>query len=196
MRTDASPHSFNALTAVTGIAGILLGVIVGFVLGAEQVRYATPVATVAAAAPAAALASEAEIQAYHDILAADPKNAKAAVQLANKLYDAGRFTEAIPHYQQALALQPEDVNVSTDLATALFYAGRVDEALAQLDRSLAIDPAHAQTWFNVGIVRRDGRQDAQGAVTAWTRLLEISPGYPDAARVRTLIAETQARPAK
>jgi tetratricopeptide (TPR) repeat protein len=72
----------------------------------------------------------------------------------------------------------------------------VDEALAQLDRSLAIDPAHAQTWFNVGIVRRDGRQDAQGAVTAWTRLLEISPWYPVAARVRTLIAETQARPAK
>ena len=68
---------------------------------------------------------------------------------------------------------------------------QLDDALKQLETSLAIDPKHAQSLFNLGIVRRDGRKDAKGAVEAWTRLLEVAPDYPEAARVRTLIQETK-----
>ena len=95
--------------------------------------------------------------------------------------------------QQAFTLDPTNVNVSTDLATALYYAGRADEALAQFDRSLAIDPKHGQTLFNVGIVKRDGRNDPKGAIAAWERLLTSVPAYPEAARVRTMIAELKSR---
>jgi tetratricopeptide (TPR) repeat protein len=83
------------------------------------------------------------------------------------------------------------VNVSTDLGTAMFYAGRPDEALAQLQASLAIDASHAQTLFNIGIVKRDGKNDRKGAVEAWERLLASNPGYPEAARVRSLINEAK-----
>ena len=114
-----------------------------------------------------------------------------ATELANKLYDAGRYAEAIPYYQQAFALDAKNVNVSTDLGTALFYAGRTDEALTQFDTSLAIDPSHAQTLFNLGIVRRDGKKDSRGAVEAWERLLNVAPDYPQADRVRTLIAQAK-----
>ena len=85
------------------------------------------------------------------------------------------------------------MNVSTDLATSLYYAGRPDESLAQLERSLAIDPRHGQTLFNVGIVRRDGKNDARGAITAWERLLASVPDYPEAGKVRTMIAELKTR---
>ena len=199
MRTQQQ-KSFSALTAVTGIAGILLGVIVGYIIGAGQAGPSPQVAATAmaespgAAAPAAqatAVVTDAELQAYRDILTRDPKNSKAATDLANKLYDAGRYAEAIPYYQQAHALDPKNANVSTDLATALYYAGRPDEALVQLERSLEADPRHAQTLFNIGIVKRDGKKDGKGAIEAWRRLLEIDPNYPDAARVRSLIAETK-----
>ena len=186
---------FTPLNAITGIAGILFGVIVGYVIGSGQLQ-GTATASVIAAAPAAApqsttLVTDADLQPYRDILAQDPKNAGAATALANKLYDAGRYGEAIPIYQQALTNDPKNVNVSTDLGTALFYAGRSDEALVQLQKSLAIDPTHAQTLFNIGIVRRDGKSDRKGAVEAWERLLAANPNYPEAARVRSLINESK-----
>ena len=193
MRTKSS-SSLSALNIVTGIAGIFFGVIVGYIVGSGQgqtTMVSSPPAQAAApaAAPATAVADEGELQAYRNILASDPKNVKAAVQLANRLYDAGRYAEAIPYYQQALAIESKDANVSTDLGTALYYAGRPDEALAQLDKSLAIDPAHAQTLFNMGIIRRDGKKDAKGAREAWERLLKIAPDYPEAERVRTMLSQ-------
>jgi cytochrome c-type biogenesis protein CcmH/NrfG len=195
--TGRHRDSVTALTAVTGIAGILFGVIVGYLLGASQRETGrVPVAaTSAAAAPAApaALVNEQELQSFRNILASDPKNVRANVELANRLYDAARYTEAIPYYQEALRGDPANVNVSTDLATALYYSGRPDDALAQFDKSLAIDPKHGQTLFNVGIVRRDGKHDPKGAIAAWERLLGSVPDYADAGKVRTMIAELKTR---
>ncbi len=115
------------------------------------------------------------------------------MELGNRLYDARRYAEAIPYYQQAFTLDPKNVSVSTDLATALYYAGRADEALAQFEKSLALDPRHAQTLFNLGIVRRDAKNDPKGAIAAWERLLTDAPDYPDAPKVRTMLAELKQR---
>jgi tetratricopeptide (TPR) repeat protein len=150
----------------------------------------------AAAAPAPPLVDESQLRGYRDILARDPKNATAAVQAGNMLYDAQRYVEAIPFYQQAFALLPNDINVSTDLGTALWYAGRADEALAQYEKSLAINATHAQTLFNAGIVRADGKGDYAGAVAAWDRLLKTNPSYPDVIKVRSLMADAQAKAGK
>lgn len=191
-----SRDSFTPLTAITGVAGVLFGIIVGYMLGTSQATSATvqanaPVA--ASAAPATNLASEQELQAYRNILASDPKNLRANSELANKLYDAGRYAESIPYYQQAYTLDPKNVSISTDLGTALYYAGRADEALAQFDKSLALDAKHAQTLFNVGIVKRDAKNDPKGAIEAWERLLATVPDYPDAAKVKTMVAELKTR---
>lgn len=193
----ANDHFFTALNAVTGIAGILFGIIVGYILGSGQLTggsVAPPSVPTAAGAPAAqatTLITEADLRPLRDVLANDPKNARAAEALGNKLYDAGRYAEAVPYYQQSLANDPKNVNVSTDLGTALYYAGRPDEALVQLQKSLALDGGHAQTLFNVGIVKRDGKNDRKGAVEAWERLLAANPSYPEAAKVRALIAESK-----
>lgn len=180
---------------MTGVAGILFGLMAGYILGtgsAPQAQAAAP--AVSASVPhdhPTTVVNEQELQAYRDILARDPKNVKAAVELANRLYDAGRYADAVPYYRQALAVEPRSANVSTDLATALYYLGRTDDALEQLDASLAIDPTHAQTLFNLGIVRRDGKKDAKGAVEAWQRLLDAHPEYPDAERVKALLAQAR-----
>jgi tetratricopeptide (TPR) repeat protein len=181
------------MNAITGIAGILFGIIVGYVMGSGQFQARGEVgATPQTAAPqSTTLVTDADLQPYRNVLAQDPKNAGAATALGNKLYDAARYSEAVPYYQQALAGDPKNVNVSTDLGTALFYAGRPDDALAQLQKSLDIDPNHAQTLFNIGIVKRDGKNDRKGAVETWERLLASNPAYPEAARVRSLIADAK-----
>jgi len=181
---------------VYAIATMMFGAIAGYIIAVQAGRGApaTAVATQAAATQAPAhIVDEGELRAYREILARDPKNATAAVKAGNMLYDAQRYVEAVPFYQQAFALLPGDINVSTDLGTALWYSGRAEEALAQYDKSLAIDATHAQTLFNVGIVRADGTHNYAGAVDAWERLLKSNPSYPDVVKVRSLIADTRAK---
>jgi cytochrome c-type biogenesis protein CcmH/NrfG len=181
-------YSWMVYTMAAGLAGLLAGYVIAAQGGRGPVATGVPTAPVAAATP---VVDESELRAYRDILARDPKNLTAAVKAGNLLYDAQRYPEAIGFYQQAFALNPRDINVSTDLGTALWYAGRADEALAQYDKSLAIEPSHAQTLFNVGIVRADGKHDYAGAVAAWDTLLKSNPAYPDVAKVRSLMADAR-----
>jgi len=178
------------------VCALLVGGLGGYLIAVAGTRPGagpgpTALAVSQPAAPATPLVDEAALQALRDILSRDPKNLQAAVNAGNMLYDAHRYVEAIAFYQQAFALDAADVNVSTDLGTALWYSGRPDEALAQYDRSLAISPAHAQTLYNIGIVRADGKHDYPGAATAWEKLLETSPAYPHAAEVRQLLADAR-----
>jgi cytochrome c-type biogenesis protein CcmH/NrfG len=170
----------------------MFGIIVGYMLGVSQPGVGqSPVAAVSAqtATTAPPAVNEQELQSFKNVLASDPKNVQASIEIANRLYDAQRYAEAVPYYQKAFTLDPKNVDVSTDLATALYYAGRADDALAQFDKSLALDPKHGQTLFNLGIVKRDAKNDPQGAIAAWERLLASVPDYADSARVRTMITE-------
>jgi len=176
---------------VYAVAVMMVGGLAGYVISVQGGPAGPGAATTSApesAAAATPLVDESELRAYREILTRDPKNAQAAVKAGNLLYDARRYVEAIPLYQQAFALTPTDINLSTDLGTALWYAGRADEALAQYEKSLALDAAHAQTLFNVGIVRSDGKHDYRGAIAAWERLLKSNPGYPDIPKVQSLLA--------
>lgn len=188
--------TISSAALASGVAGALFGVIAGYVIASHRptgiVAAPTAAAAPATAAPAATpVIDDRELQAFKDILARDPTNVRAAVELGNRLYDAGRFGDAILYYQQALALEPGNINVSTDLATSLWYAGQVDAALAQFDRSLAIDATHPQTLFNIGIVRRDGKRDLEGAIEAWERLRAAQPGSPEAERAAGLIEQAR-----
>jgi tetratricopeptide (TPR) repeat protein len=177
---------------VYAIAMLLVGGLAGYMLAAtagpppRQSQAAPP-----APAAAAVVVDENALKAYQNILSRDPKNVEAAVGAGNLLYDAKRYIEAIPYYQQALALRGGDVNVSTDLGTALWYSGRADEALTQYAKSLSIDPHHAQTLFNLGIVKSDGKGDYRGAVEAWQLLLDKNPTYPNAVGVQNMIANAR-----
>lgn len=183
-----------AMLLVGGLGGYVLSIATGTssagtVSGAPASTASAP----AAATPAAGMVDEVALKAYKDILARDPKNVDAAVNAGNMLYDAKRYEESIPFYQQAMAARGTDVNVSTDLGTALWYTGRADAALAQYAVSLSIDKTHAQTLYNMGIVRQDGKRDFKGAVEAWETLLATNPTYPNAANLRTMIAEAKAK---
>jgi Flp pilus assembly protein TadD len=189
-RTFEEERPYNLTVYV--IATLLVGGLAGYILASSTGASTSPRQVVAATASPATgvLFDDGALRAYQNILGRDPKNVEAAVGAGNLLYDAKRYIEAIPYYQQALAIK-DDINVSTDLGTALWYAGRADEALAQYAKSLAIDPNHAQTLFNVGIVKSDGKRDFRGAVDAWQALLDKNPSYPNATNVKNMIAGAQ-----
>jgi tetratricopeptide (TPR) repeat protein len=167
-----------------GIAGIVFGLIAGWIIGSQQASLRPPAAPSAqaappaaggAGAPAAAILDENKVTAFRSIAEREPSNPKPRVELANLYFDAERYDDAIKWYSDALKLSPDDVNVSTDLGISYFYLNQPDKALDQLATSLKIDPKHTKTLLNVGIVRAYGKQDLTGAEQAWNQVVQIAP---------------------
>jgi tetratricopeptide (TPR) repeat protein len=174
------------------VAGMAFGVILGWVIGAQQLgRTATlPAAAPVqqqSAAPASGQAGGRQTpildQARADQLTAalksNPKDTTALVQLANVYFDAERFTDAISWYEKALALDPKNADVSTDLGVSYYYTNRTDEALKKFEESLKINPNHTKTLLNKGIVLAFGKEDLKGAATEWEKVVQLAPGTPE-----------------
>ncbi len=188
-----------------GIAGILFGLLAGWIIGTQQAVARPPAAVAqtaqqapasgAAATPRAAVLDETQVNALKTVAEREPKNATPRAQLGNLYFDAERYDEAIKWYGQALALSPTDVNVSTDLGVSYYYSNLPDKALEQFDRSLKLDPKHAKTLLNVGIVKAFGKQDLDGAGAAWKQVIELAPDSPEGqAAKRALDSLTSAHP--
>ena len=170
-----------------GIAGILFGLIAGWIIGTQQagMRPAAPAPAAAAAPPAsaappAALLDESKVKAFSSIAEREPTNPKPRVELGNLYFDAERYDDAIKWYAEALKLVPDDVNVSTDLGVSYYYTNQSDKALDQFSHSLKIDPKHAKTLLNVGVVKAFGKQDLAGAEEAWQQVVQLAPDSPEA----------------
>ncbi len=182
---------------VFGISGTMFGLIVGWIIGSQQVsRPITPPAPSAAEAPAAQTTPAPpppldvqQVTALEAEAKAQPKNAGVRERLGNLYFDAERFEQAIQWYEAALALDTRNVNVSTDLAVSYYYSRQPDRALKQIDQSLSIEPAHAKTLLNQGIIRALGKQDLAGAFESWSRVVQLAPNTPEAARAQQLLSE-------
>lgn len=197
----------KAESIVVGVAGALFGLLVGWVIGSQQLG-PSRVAPVAAAPASAQMApagsqpqaprqvDEARVQALKATAQGDPGNAQVRVDLGNLYFDAERFGEAVPWYTAALTANPKSIDASTDLGICYYYLDQPDRALKQFDYSLAIDPKHTKTLLNQGIVRAFGKQDLQGAIAAWEALYAISPDTEEGkAAKRALDSLKSAHPA-
>ncbi len=172
-----------------GIAGVLFGLIAGWIIGSQQatVRPGAVAAPAAATAPAggatgstrAAVLDETKVNALRTVAERETSNPTPRVELGNLYFDAERYDDAIKWYSDALKLAPKDVNVSTDLGVCYYYSNQPDKALDQFAHSLAIDPRHAKTLLNVGIVKAFGKQDLDGAMQAWQQVIAIAPDGPE-----------------
>ena len=88
---------------------------------------------------------EAGVQ-YRTMIAADPDDLQAVVQLAQIHLRQQRFEEAIPLFRKVLAARPADPSTLGGLGIALASTGQLDEAIEVFRRALDLDPEnqHAQ----------------------------------------------------
>src|SRR3954464_15821434 len=102
-----------------GIAGILFGLIAGWVIGSQQAAGRPPAAAPAAqqaaasasgSASRAAVLDETQVNALRTVAEREASNATPRVQLGNLYFDAERYDEAIKWYGDALTLAPNDAN--------------------------------------------------------------------------------------
>ena len=173
-----------------GLAGVLFGLIAGWMIGSQQGASrpaAAPPAAVqsdtsaggAGGTTRAAVLDQTQVNALTSVAQREPSNPKPRIDLANLYFDAEKYDDAIKWYQEALKINPKDANVSTDLGVCYYYTNQPDKALAQFDASLKLDPKHTKTLLNVGIVKAFGKQDLPGAMEAWKQVLAIAPDSPE-----------------
>jgi tetratricopeptide (TPR) repeat protein len=182
---------------VLAVAGTFFGILVGWVIGTQQVRTVPAAVAPAAVAapqgqqPAAMPAAQAprpldagQVQALTAAAQQNASDAQPRIQLGNLYFDAEQYADAVKWYEAALALAPKNADVSTDLAVSFYYMNQADRALDQFKHSLEIDPKHAKTLLNQGIVQAFGKQDLQGAAASWQKVIDFAPNSPEAATAK------------
>jgi tetratricopeptide (TPR) repeat protein len=209
--TGTNPAT-NERWSLRGAMVLLAACLMAGIAGGYLIRQWRAPST-AAAAPTARLAAQpargagsasnpsdpAQIKAMADASAApllarlqsDPNDADLLASVGNLYYDARQYPTAVDYYGRTLKIKPSDVSVRTDMGTALWYMGNVDAALLQFDTALSFEPNNANTLFNRGVVRWQGKQDTAGAIADWRKLLATNPDYPGRSQAEQLIAQAQ-----
>ena len=172
------------------LSGAFFGLLVGWIIGAQQGQppaAVAPTATQSEAAPGGATPPSFDTARAADFerqASARPKDAAVRAALGNLYFDGERYDQAVTWYEASLKLDPSAVEVSTDLAVAYYYTQQADRALAQLDHSLKLDPAHLKTLLNQGIIRAFGKQDLKGAAESWQRVVALAPTSEEGRRAQ------------
>jgi tetratricopeptide (TPR) repeat protein len=121
----------------------------------------------------------------------DSKNFEALRELGNIRYDERNFSEAAALYARALEVHPDDVNVRSDRGGALLQGGRVDDAIAELKTVLSKDPSHPQALYVMGVALLNAKNDREGAIASWKKLVETHPELPELSIVKDQIKQVE-----
>jgi cytochrome c-type biogenesis protein CcmH/NrfG len=108
-------------------------------------------------------------------LKSDPANSALLAQVGAIYHTTHQFKAAAGYYGKAVQIDPSNVALRTKLASSLYRDGDVDGAIAQLNRGLSYDPKDANSLFDLGMIKLQGKQDGKGALAAWQRLLKTNP---------------------
>ena len=123
------------------------------------------------------------------MLAVNPNNAEALVQLGNDYFDMGNYEKAVEIYQRSLAVDPRNPDVIADMGVAYRKMGKSKEAADAFRKALEVDPDHALALFNLGIVLRDDLKDYPAALKAWETFLQKAGDSPHAVMVRPWVKQ-------
>lgn len=125
----------------------------------------------------------------------DPRNADLLMQLGDIYLATHQFKAATGYYGQSLEVKPKNVPIRVKLASCLYYLGDVDGSLQQLTQATTDDPKDANSLFNLGVIRWQGKKDSKGALAAWAQLLKTNPQLERAkkAQVQRLMADVRAQ---
>jgi len=129
------------------------------------------------------------------IVAQDPKNYQAWVQLGNDYFDTEQPQKAVNAYAKALEIDSSSQNtpnVLTDQGVMYRKMGLFDKAIDNFERANKLDPKHAQSLFNLGVVYANDLKQNDKAIAAWQRYIAIDGMSPQGQQVKAMIDELKA----
>ena len=129
------------------------------------------------------------------IVAQEPKNYQAWVQLGNDYFDTEQPQKAVNAYAKALEIDatgPNTPNVLTDQGVMYRKLGLFDKAIENFDRASKLDPKHTQSLFNLGVVYANDLKQPEKAIAAWERYLALDGMSPQGQQVKAMVDELKA----
>ena len=108
---------------------------------------------------------------------ADPKNARARVNLANRLCEKGESDAAIVEARRAVELQSGWAAAHFVLGRALGQNGEIDASIAETRQAIGLDPSSADAHVNLG-QGLSLKGDLDGSIDAWRRAITLGISNP------------------
>jgi tetratricopeptide (TPR) repeat protein len=170
-------------TILLVVISLIVGGLIAVIITNMQNKSANT-ATSGAPITAPAVNHQQQISMLEGILAKEPANRNAWVQLGHNYFDSDQPMKAIEAYEKALALNRSDANVLTDQGVMYRRLGWFDKAIKNFEEANKLNPNHQQSLYNLGIVYRYDLQDFPKAIEVWEKFLVVNPGGAGAAQVR------------
>lgn len=145
-----------------GLAGLLIGALVGY-FGTDSINRTTaPIAEVNAPATTPAPASatggnnaagadaQAEVTATIEQARKEPANFDAQLKAANLFKQINRAEGALEFYENAARIKPGDFNLLVTLGDTYFDLQRYDDAARWYERAVKLNANSATVWLDLG----------------------------------------------
>jgi len=174
----------NKQNLVFILAALIVGVLVGVIFSNLGGRKTSGPPPQQGGAPPAMINNQQEIKILTDVVAREPGNRNAWVQLGNSYFDSNQPVPAVDAYAKALELDGNDPNVLTDQGIMYRRLGWYDKAIENFEQATKLQPQHAQSLYNLGLVYAQDLKDYEKAIAAWERYLKVNPSGPGADQVR------------
>ncbi|MGD2155134.1 MAG: hypothetical protein PVG79_17850, partial [Gemmatimonadales bacterium] len=131
------------------------------------------------------------LAALEDIVADDPRNLEALVELGHMYLLLQRYDELNFVTQAALSIDPNHPEALTHLGMLLFSMGHPEGVIPAFDQALASDPDFAEALQFKGMVSfMTG--DYATAVEAWEHYVEVVPPDQVTPRIRSMLEAARA----
>lgn len=183
----------NRHTLIGLVAGLILGVFIGYQAGSTTSPKSTsagmPPPAINVPPAGAGDGHQARIASLQSIVARDPKNVQAWVQLGNDYFDTHQPQKAVEAYGRALELEPHNPDVLTDQGIMYRELGQFEKAIENFQKANRADPKHVQSLFNMGVVLSSDLKQPTKAIEVWTKVIQVAPQSDQAAQARRAIDE-------
>lgn len=129
-----------------------------------------------------------QIEAYQDLLRANPNDAVALAGLGDVYVQQGNYSQAKDLFEKATTIDPNNALYHGRLGEAYYGLNMIDVALRELNTGLSIDPRNQAIMIDIGLVYSHINQLDQ-AKQMWQKAIDISPNNTMAHTAKELISE-------
>ncbi len=117
--------------------------------------------------------ADAKAAALLEKLKTDPNNTDLLAKIGDLYQASHQFKDAAGYYDKALQIDAKNVHIRTQMASCLYYQGDVDGAINQLQQALRYDPKDANSLFNLGMIKLQGKKGHQGSARGLAVIVEF-----------------------
>jgi tetratricopeptide (TPR) repeat protein len=128
------------------------------------------------------------IASYQKVIAADPNNDKAKIEIGMTYLEKGDFANAEKTLLELTTSVNANREVFYNLGEVKFAKGETDEAVKYYERASQMDTAWGKPLFKLGLAKLQ-KADTAGAIELMNKVIAADPSSAEAAQAKALIEQ-------